>query len=61
MSVRRTIHETEGIYFITFTCARWLKLFELTNSYDLVDQKLDYIHENACKGENPLVESPEDY
>ncbi len=162
MPVRRTIHETEGIYFITFTCARWIKLFELTNSYDLVykwfnylineghyimgyvimpnhihvliafrnkdksinaivgngkrllayglverlkrggfsellqtmkgwvnstdrnhnkehevfepsfdwkecnderlvDQKLDYIHENACKGEKALVESPEDY
>ena len=26
-----------------------------------IQQKLDYIHMNACKGENPLVESPEKY
>jgi putative transposase len=36
MSVRRAITEKEGIYFITFTCKKWLPLFELTNSYDAV-------------------------
>jgi REP element-mobilizing transposase RayT len=162
MSVRRNIYKTEGIYFITFTCTRWLKLFEITQSYDLVykwfrylideghyivgyiimpdhihaliafrnkeksinlivgngkrfiayglvdrlrknqsheilrnmrdwvnpseknrnkehevfepsfdwkesnserliEQKLDYIHQNPCKGENPLVNNPQDY
>ena len=43
MPVRRTIHESQGIYFITFTCARWLKLFELTNSYDLVYNWFHYL------------------
>ena len=23
-------------YFITFTCANWIPLFDITNSYDLV-------------------------
>lgn len=43
MPVRRTIHESQGIYFITFTCARWLKLFQLTNSYDLVYNWFNYL------------------
>ncbi len=43
MPVRRTIHESHGIYFITFTCARWLKLFELTNSYDLVYKWFNFL------------------
>src|SRR5690348_1702654 len=28
--------ETAGIYFITFTCYRWLHLLEQTNTYDAV-------------------------
>ena len=43
MPVRRAIHESQGIYFITFTCARWLKLFQLTNSYDLVYNWFNYL------------------
>lgn len=43
MPVRRTIHETNGVYFITFTCARWLPLFELTNGYDAVYQWFNYL------------------
>ena len=43
MPVRRAIPESHGIYFITFTCARWLKLFQLTNSYDLVHNWLNYL------------------
>ncbi|MEJ6981557.1 hypothetical protein WG906_13910 [Pedobacter sp. P351] len=42
MPVRRTIYESQGIYFITFTCARWQKLFKLTNSYDLVYNWFNY-------------------
>ncbi len=162
MPTRRTIPQNNGIYFITFTCANWYHLFEISNSYDLVynwfkllqkdghhivgyvimpnhihaiiafknteksintiigngkrfmayklvkrlekaeqhkllvkmqnkvsnfeternkkhqvfqpsfdwkecsteffiNQKLDYIHENPCKGEPPLVQSPQDY
>ena len=43
MSVRREIPEYSGIYFITFTCSRWLKLFHITNGYDLVYNWFDYL------------------
>jgi REP element-mobilizing transposase RayT len=43
MPVRRTIHESQGIYFVTFTCARWQKLFQLINSYDLVYNWFNYL------------------
>ncbi|MDB5120013.1 MAG: hypothetical protein JWN56_1231, partial [Sphingobacteriales bacterium] len=43
MPVRRTIHESQGIYFITFTCARWVKLFQLTQSHDLVYNWFNYL------------------
>jgi len=43
MPVRRTIHESPGIYLITFTCARWVKLFQLTQSYDLVYNWFHYL------------------
>ncbi|MEX6686545.1 hypothetical protein QTN47_03515 [Danxiaibacter flavus] len=36
MSVRKLIPETDGVYFITFTCARWLPLFKIINGYDVV-------------------------
>ena len=33
----KTIHDTsEKTWFITFTCYKWIPLFEITNSYDLV-------------------------
>jgi REP element-mobilizing transposase RayT len=43
MSVRRQIPENEGVYFITFTCARWLHLFESANAYDVVYKWFDYL------------------
>jgi len=43
MSIRQQITETNGVYFITFTCARWLPLFELTNGYDTVYKWFDYL------------------
>jgi REP element-mobilizing transposase RayT len=43
MSVRKTIPENEGIYFVTLTCCRWLKLFELTNGYDIVYNWFDHL------------------
>lgn len=39
MSTKRKIMESEGIYFITFTCHEWLPLLELTKGYDLVYNK----------------------
>src|SRR5688500_16609199 len=35
MAIHRLV-TSPGIYFITFTCHRWLPLFELTSSSDLV-------------------------
>jgi hypothetical protein len=45
MPVRRKIWESNGVYFITFTCARWLPLFELTNGYEAVYQWFNYLKE----------------
>jgi len=42
----RTQHEiNDNIWFVTFTCYRWIPLFELTNSYDLVYNWLKLIDE----------------
>lgn len=43
MPVRRDIPYQEGLFFITFTCYRWLPLTDLTNSYDLVYGWFDYL------------------
>ncbi len=41
----RTIHEqkNESLYFITFTCYKWLHLFEKGHAYDLVYHWFDYL------------------
>ena len=36
MAVRKKIPYSSGIFSVTFTCARWLPLFEITNGYDFV-------------------------
>jgi REP element-mobilizing transposase RayT len=43
MSVRHTIPEHDGMYFITFTCYDWLPLFEITDGYHLVYKQFDYL------------------
>ena len=43
MSVRREIHEYDGIYFITITCSQWLHLFELSNGYEEVYKWFDHL------------------
>jgi putative transposase len=35
------------LYFCTFTCFKWLHLFEITNSYDLVYKWFDTIKRNG--------------
>ena len=42
MAVKQSILYSDGIYFITFTCYKWMPLIELTNSYDLVYNWFDY-------------------
>jgi REP element-mobilizing transposase RayT len=41
MSVKKSIDEYNGIFFITFTCCRWLPLFEISNGYDAVYRWFD--------------------
>jgi len=43
MSVRKRIWEPNGVYSITFTCARWLELYKITNGYDTVYHWFDYL------------------
>ncbi len=43
MSTKKQISESEGVYFITFTCYEWLSLFELTNGYDIVYKWFDHL------------------
>lgn len=43
MSVRRKLYEQNGLYFITFTCARWLPLFQITDGYSVVYKWFDYL------------------
>jgi hypothetical protein len=43
MAVRKKIPYSSGIFSITFTCARWLPLFELTNGYSFVYKFFDVV------------------
>jgi REP element-mobilizing transposase RayT len=43
MSTKRQIPDNDGVYFITFTCFKWLSLFEHTKSYDVVYKWFDYL------------------
>ena len=43
MAIRTPVEQTEGLYFITFTCCQWLPLFEITNGYDTIYKWFDYL------------------
>ena len=43
MPVRREIPYNKGLFFITFTCHKWIQLIELTKGYDLVYRWFDYL------------------
>jgi REP element-mobilizing transposase RayT len=49
MAVRTLMDDTEGMYFITFTCHQWLPLFEITKGYDSVYKWFYYL---KSKGHN---------
>ena len=38
MSVKKKYINYNTFYYITFTCIRWVKLFEITNIYDFIYQ-----------------------
>ncbi len=43
MPVRKSIHEKDGVFFITITCARWIRLYEMVNGYDIVYHWFDHL------------------
>src|SRR5689334_15688795 len=43
MTVRVDTKETSGLFFITFTCYKWIPLFEITNGYDAVYKWFDHL------------------
>ncbi|MBI2275016.1 MAG: hypothetical protein HYU70_14555 [Bacteroidetes bacterium] len=43
MSVRNKIEVQDGVFFITFTCAHWLPLFEMTGGYHAVYRWFDHL------------------
>ena len=47
MAVKRIIPYAHGIYFITFTCHKWLNLIEFTNGYHLIYQWFDYLKQHG--------------
>ena len=47
MPVRKTIPGKDGVYFITFTCAQWLPLFQITNSYDAIYNWFNVLKQNG--------------
>jgi REP element-mobilizing transposase RayT len=49
MTIKRTISETQGIFFVTFTCYKWLNLFSIANSYDIVYNWFDVLLANGHK------------
>ena len=47
MSRKTKIEHKDGLYFLTFTCAKWVSLFEITKSYDLVYKWFDILKKNG--------------
>ena len=45
MAIKTTHSSTHSIYFVTFTCAEWIPLFEITQSYDAVYQWFGILRE----------------
>jgi REP element-mobilizing transposase RayT len=46
MSIQNANHPPNGLFYITFTCTKWLSLFEITNSYDLVYNWFNQLRKN---------------
>ena len=47
MPVRRSITAPDGVYFITFTCARWLPLFKVVDGNDIIYNWFNYLKQNG--------------
>ena len=49
MSVKTRQRETHALYFVTFTCFKWLPLFEITNLYDNIYKWFEYLDSKEIK------------
>jgi REP element-mobilizing transposase RayT len=47
MSVGRKMDVTSGVFFITFTCIKWLPVLETVNGYELVYKWFDHLREKG--------------
>jgi len=65
MGVRTPVEQTEGLYFITFTCCQRLPLFEITDGYDTVYKWFGYLKSKNHFPEGyvimPNLKDPADY
>jgi putative transposase len=55
MAVKTPIEQTEGLYFITFTCCQWLPLFEITDGYDTVYKWFDFLNRKTISLRDTLL------
>jgi REP element-mobilizing transposase RayT len=44
MTIRTRLNVTEGRFYITFTCCKWLPLFAITNGYDIIYKQFDILN-----------------
>jgi hypothetical protein len=47
MPTRRVIPFSNGVYFITFTCCKWMPLIEITQGYDIVYKWFDIMRDKG--------------
>ena len=47
MPVKRNIPYTSGMFFITFTCHKWLPLLAKVNGYDIIYKWFDLLKDNG--------------
>jgi REP element-mobilizing transposase RayT len=43
MSIKKQVSENNGIYFITFTCYKWMHLINTVNGHDMIYEQLDHL------------------
>ena len=43
MPVKQTIPHNSGMFFITFTCYKWLSLIDIINGYDIIYNWFDHL------------------
>ncbi len=49
MAVKKRQKNTQALYFVTFTCFKWLPLFEITQIYDHVYKWFNYLKTKNIK------------